>query len=137
MGSCRASAPQVLHLEVDLSGSGMQYQPGDSLGVSPVNDSALVNGLLERLGVDGGRVFEVVAAESAEKTGLLSHLGCPCALRKALRCGVDLTSVPRWESVRVNGLDRGVCLRGSDEKQSIPWYEVFVVEQEVAVEASG
>ena len=40
-------------MEVDLSGSGMQYAPGDSLGVLPQNDPALVDTLLARLELDG------------------------------------------------------------------------------------
>ena len=86
---------QVLHLEVDLAGSGMDYQPGDSLGVTPLNSDAMVYALLQRLGASGGRSFEAVAAEEGGPAGLLPHLGCPCTLRSALQRGCDLTSVPR------------------------------------------
>lgn len=87
---------QVLHLEVDLAGSGMEYQPGDSLGVTPLNSDATVNALLRRLGASGGRRFEAVAVEEGGPAGLLPHLGCPCSLRSALQRGCDLTSVPRY-----------------------------------------
>ena len=89
---------QVLHLEFNLEGSGISYQPGDSIGVSPLNADALVDGLLSRLGEDGSRRFEVLPAdESTAADKLLPHLGCPCTLRQALQSGCDLTSVPRCE----------------------------------------
>jgi hypothetical protein len=51
-----------------------------------------VDGLLERLGAGGGRVFNVApaassdgsAAEGAGGGRLLEHLGWPCSLRMAL-----------------------------------------------------
>ncbi len=82
-------------MEVDLGGSSMEYQPGDSLGVTPLNPDAIVDALLARLGASGGRRFEAVAAEEGGPSGLLPHLGCPCSLRSALQRGCDLTSVPR------------------------------------------
>ncbi|MCG7858991.1 hypothetical protein MD537_18590, partial [Flavihumibacter sediminis] len=42
----RGSAKQTYHLELSLEGSGLQYQPGDTLGVWVENHSSLVEGLL-------------------------------------------------------------------------------------------
>ncbi|MET0896699.1 MAG: sulfite reductase flavoprotein subunit alpha [Mycobacterium sp.] len=44
------SDDEVWHYEIDLADSGLIYQAGDSLGVHPVNDPALVDALLARLG---------------------------------------------------------------------------------------
>lgn len=49
----------VLHMELDVSNSGIKYGPGDSLGVLPQNPAQLVSALLQRLGLDGDAVFEV------------------------------------------------------------------------------
>ena len=59
---------QVLHLELDTSSSSMQYAPGDSIGVLPQNDPALVAALLERLGLEGGAVFAVAPAGEGQAT---------------------------------------------------------------------
>ncbi len=48
-----ASDKDVRHLELSLEGSGLTYQPGDALGVWPVQDAALVDAVLETLGLDG------------------------------------------------------------------------------------
>ena len=43
----RGSAKKTVHIEVSLTGSGMTYQPGDSLGVLPRNAPAYVRDILE------------------------------------------------------------------------------------------
>lgn len=45
----RGSNKETRHLEISLEGSGISYQPGDSLGVYPENDPELVEHLLEVL----------------------------------------------------------------------------------------
>lgn len=46
----RGSNKETRHLELDLEGSGLQYQPGDSLGIVPENDKELVAELIETTG---------------------------------------------------------------------------------------
>lgn len=46
------SSKDIRHFEFDLEGSGLHYEAGDALGVIPVNDPQLVQGLLTRLNVD-------------------------------------------------------------------------------------
>lgn len=41
------------HYEVSIAGSGLVYEPGDSLGIFPLNDPQLVEELLEVLGFKG------------------------------------------------------------------------------------
>ena len=49
----RGSAKQVHHIELSLAGSGIAYEPGDSLGVWPVQAPALVDAILQTLKLDG------------------------------------------------------------------------------------
>lgn len=44
------------HYEIDLSGSGLEYTPGDSLAVQPQNDPALVDDMLQVLGFTGEEI---------------------------------------------------------------------------------
>lgn len=94
-------------MEFDIEGSGMQYQPGDSVGVLPHNSPQLVQGLLQHLGQSGSQVFSI-ASGSGDDTKLLQHLGWPCTLEHALSCGCDLTSIPR--SVSHVQLAQTVCV---------------------------
>lgn len=45
----RGSSKETRHIELSLDGSGLAYEPGDSLGVMPENDPALVDELIEAL----------------------------------------------------------------------------------------
>jgi sulfite reductase (NADPH) flavoprotein alpha-component len=51
--SGRDSAKDVRHIELDLAGSGLTYEPGDALGVWHENPPALVEELLAVTGLDG------------------------------------------------------------------------------------
>jgi sulfite reductase (NADPH) flavoprotein alpha-component len=46
------------HYEIDLSGSGLEYTPGDSLAVQPTNDPALVDDTLAALGFSGTEIVK-------------------------------------------------------------------------------
>ncbi|MFD9625539.1 assimilatory sulfite reductase (NADPH) flavoprotein subunit [Peribacillus muralis] len=45
----RGSNKETRHLELSLEGSGLTFEPGDSIGIYPLNDSALVDMLLHEL----------------------------------------------------------------------------------------
>ncbi|RFU63723.1 assimilatory sulfite reductase (NADPH) flavoprotein subunit [Peribacillus glennii] len=45
----RGSNKETRHLELSLEGSGLTFEPGDSLGIYPENDPGLVNLLLEQM----------------------------------------------------------------------------------------
>ncbi len=47
------SGKEIRHLEISLAGSGLSYETGDSLGVYPDNDPALVEETLAALGATG------------------------------------------------------------------------------------
>lgn len=49
----RDSDRDIRHLEISLEGSGLHYEPGDALGVWPVNPPTLVDAVLATLGLDG------------------------------------------------------------------------------------
>ena len=60
----------MLHVEVDIKGSGMRYKPGDSLGVVPANNPGIVDGIIAALGVDGNRVFSVAPRAQDNNQGM-------------------------------------------------------------------
>lgn len=48
----RGSQKETYHLELSLEGSGLQYAPGDALGVYGVNHEILVNNIIETLALN-------------------------------------------------------------------------------------
>jgi sulfite reductase (NADPH) flavoprotein alpha-component len=71
----RGSNKETRHLEISLEGSGLAYEPGDSLGVYPENDPDLVDLLLEEM--KWNREESVTVNKQGEvrslKEALISH----------------------------------------------------------------
>ncbi len=49
----RGSDRDIRHIELSLEGSDLHYEPGDALGIWPLNPPALVDAVLATLGLDG------------------------------------------------------------------------------------
>jgi sulfite reductase (NADPH) flavoprotein alpha-component len=60
----RGSDKETIHMELLLEGSGLTYQPGDALGVCPVNDAVYVDEAIEALGAKADE--EVVTSKGIE-----------------------------------------------------------------------
>ena len=67
------SSKDVRHIELNLEGSGMNYLPGDSLGVIPRNPPELVENLLESLRLDGGQEVTIDSQVLALSDALTQH----------------------------------------------------------------
>ncbi len=70
----RGSNKETRHLELSLEGSGLTYQPGDSLGVYPENDPELVDLLLAEMNWDPEEAVKVKDEVMTLKDALRSHL---------------------------------------------------------------
>ncbi|MEO8713702.1 MAG: sulfite reductase subunit alpha [Acetobacteraceae bacterium] len=79
------SGKDVRHVVIDLAGSGLTYEPGDSLGIAARNDPMLVDACLKALGCTGAE--PVPCPDGAERPlseALLSHLDIARPLDRAL-----------------------------------------------------
>lgn len=75
----RGSAKETRHLELSLEGSGLQFEPGDSLGVYPENHPDLVDSLIQEM---GWKPDEPVP---------MNKKGDICPLRQALTQNYEIT----------------------------------------------
>ncbi|MDY6982147.1 MAG: hypothetical protein SV422_03575, partial [Pseudomonadota bacterium] len=66
-----ASHKDVRHIEIDLADSGLQYVPGDTLGIWVRNDPALVAAILQACGLDPACRVTVDAREQTLESALL------------------------------------------------------------------
>lgn len=57
----RHSTKETRHVELDIGGSGLVYQPGDALGLVATNDPMVVEQLLEATGLSGDEPVNVKA----------------------------------------------------------------------------
>uniref|UniRef100_A0A2K6BPD6 Nitric oxide synthase, inducible n=1 Tax=Macaca nemestrina TaxID=9545 RepID=A0A2K6BPD6_MACNE len=84
---------------VELScedGQGLNYLPGEHLGVCPGNQPALVQGILERV-VDGPAPHQTVRLEALDESGsywVSDKRLPPCSLSQALTYFLDITTPP-------------------------------------------
>ena len=68
------SAKQTLHVELDLAGSGITYQPGDAIGIIPQNDPRMVQDVLTAVGLSGDDALHEALASRHDITTLTGHL---------------------------------------------------------------
>ena len=65
---------EVRHFELDLDGSGLTYEPGDALGVAPLNCPALVQDILRELDCDGDESVNLNGSDVSVHEALSRHL---------------------------------------------------------------
>lgn len=68
----RDSGKDVRHIEIDLEGSGLTYQPGDALGVWYENSSQLANAILGKVGLSGVESVDVEGESLSIHSALVS-----------------------------------------------------------------
>ncbi|WP_319413668.1 flavodoxin domain-containing protein [uncultured Cohaesibacter sp.] len=80
------SAKSVNHIEISLAGGGedLDYCVGDSLGVWPVNDAALVNAILKASGFTGKETVEMKDGACKLRSALLTRLDIVTAIPSTL-----------------------------------------------------
>ena len=69
----RQSGKDVRHVEIDLEGSGLTYQPGDALGVWYDNDPDLAEAVLAKVGLAADEQVEVDGEPVSLKEALVKH----------------------------------------------------------------
>src|ERR1043166_9399600 len=113
----RLSGPEsekdTRHFELDLSGWGLSFEVGDSVGVCPTNDPDLVDGIIRALGATGD-----------EKVPRLK--GEPTTLREALLCDYTITQpTPKFLKAIAQRADAAPTLHyllAPDRKQDLQQY---------------
>ena len=84
------SDKDVRHVVLDLSGSGLSYLPGDSLGLAAPNDPALVEGCIAALGLSGE---EPVPCPDGQMRPLRDAFGSHLAIARPLDRTTDLLAM--------------------------------------------
>jgi len=101
------SAKETRHFIVDISGSGLHYKAGDSLGVFPSNRASEVQELLQRLGATGDEPVSPVQLKLASPIPLREALATRLALAKPTRKIVETLAAKATspaEKAKLDGL---------------------------------
>ena len=70
------SDKETRHFELSLKGSGLDYLPGDSLGVVPTNCEEVVGELLHAVGLSGEETIQMGEESVLLKDALMNRLAC-------------------------------------------------------------
>lgn len=110
--SGRGSAKEVRHVELSLADSGLKWEPGDALGIIPVNDPDLVDALLAELAFDA-------------ETLVTSPRDEQVSLRQALLNDCELTTLTRpliEQYAELTAADKLKTLLGDDQREALKQY---------------
>lgn len=72
----KGSDKETRHFELSLQDSGLDYLPGDSLGVLPTNCEEVVGDLLTTVGLSGEETVEIGEESLVLKDALMNRLAC-------------------------------------------------------------
>ncbi|MBI4006407.1 MAG: sulfite reductase subunit alpha [Gammaproteobacteria bacterium] len=99
------SVKDVRHVIIDLAGSGITYEPGDSLGFFPRNCPRLVEDILRALGAAGDEHVATPRGESSVRQAMLEWLDITKPGDETLEClaasatdADEKTRLKRWAS---------------------------------------
>ncbi len=91
------SSKDVRHLVVDITGSGLTYESGDSLGVYAANRPQLVEEIIELLGATGNEPVDLPSATApvSLREALTSRLSLGSPMKKILETFAARTTDPK------------------------------------------
>ncbi|MED1205755.1 assimilatory sulfite reductase (NADPH) flavoprotein subunit [Heyndrickxia acidicola] len=89
----RGSNKETRHLELSLEGSGITFLPGDSLGIYPENDPALVDLLIQEMKWDPEEIVTInkKGEVSTLKEALTAHFEITVLTKPLLKSAAELT----------------------------------------------
>lgn len=90
----KAGDRSVMHIELDIEGSRMQYEAGDHVGIFPQNDADLVQLLGELCGADLDEKYSPIDNEQHSMSSKKRLSPSPTTYRSFLTNFVELTTVP-------------------------------------------
>ena len=96
------SDKETRHFEFSLQGSGLTYEPGDSLGVVPTNCPDLIDDLLQTTGFTGSEKVTVGESESELRFALLHQLACTVLSKIQIKKFNQIAQVPELEEFLKN-----------------------------------
>jgi len=99
----RHSSKETRHVELDLAGSGLVYEPGDALGVTVRNDPALVAALLDAAKLSGDAPLTVKGASMALALALEDHFEIAVTPPRFLDHWAGLTGADALDRLRSDG----------------------------------
>ncbi|MED4390111.1 assimilatory sulfite reductase (NADPH) flavoprotein subunit [Priestia aryabhattai] len=112
----RGSNKETRHLELSLEGSGLTYEPGDSLGIYPENDPELVDLLLNEFKWDASESVTVNKEGETRplREALLSNFEITVLTKPLLKQAAELTGNDKLKALVENREELKAYTQGRD-----------------------
>ncbi|WP_185183954.1 assimilatory sulfite reductase (NADPH) flavoprotein subunit [Bacillus subtilis] len=127
----RGSNKETCHVELSLEGSGLTYEPGDSLGVYPENDPELVELLLKEMNWDPEEIVTLNKQGDVRplKEALISHYEITVLTKPLLEQAAQLTGNDELRELLAPGNEENVkaYIEGRDLLDLVRDYGPFSV----------
>lgn len=130
----RGSSKTVHHIEFSLEGSGLNYSPGDSLGIYAQNDPALVAQLLEHTGLDGAETVTVKDEPLTLTKALQHHLELTRLTPPTVQHWAKLSDSSTLHSLVENKRELIQWLHGRDLMDLLQTYPIEGLEAQILVD---
>jgi sulfite reductase (NADPH) flavoprotein alpha-component len=96
----RGSTKETRHVELSLEGSGLTYEPGDALGVVPLNDPELVEALMDGLSLSADALVTTKTGETTLADALTRNFEITAATPRFLEQWATLSGSAELEALR-------------------------------------
>ncbi|MDP2890691.1 MAG: assimilatory sulfite reductase (NADPH) flavoprotein subunit [Bacteroidota bacterium] len=127
----RDSDKEVYHVELSLEGSGITYEPGDSVGILASNPPALVDGILRFKGFDGSEAVTIKEGEFSIKQALLNYLEITVLTRDVIQNYFEKTADPKLQEVIESEEKLDQYLYGHDVLDLLEEFQAELTAQEL------
>ncbi|WP_461201222.1 assimilatory sulfite reductase (NADPH) flavoprotein subunit [Anoxybacillus sp. TBDG-1] len=95
----RGSNKETRHIELSLEGSGLVFEPGDSLGVFPTNDPELVDAMIEKMKWSPDILVSIEEKEEPLREALLSRLEITVLTEPLLQAFASFSGDPDFHAL--------------------------------------
>jgi sulfite reductase (NADPH) flavoprotein alpha-component len=128
----RNSSKETRHVELDLAGSGLTYEPGDALGIAASNDAACVEQLLAATGLSGDAKVTIKGESVPLADALTNRFEIAIASPRFIDQWAKLSGASELEELRdeQRAADRLVYLRGHHVVDIVRQYPVPGIDAE-------
>jgi len=110
----RDSDKEVYHVELSLEGSGITYEPGDSVGILANNPPALVESILKQTGFNGTELVTVKEGEFSLQEALTDRLEITVLNREVIQKYQGRTGNTKLQEILENEVLHDQYLYGHD-----------------------
>jgi len=128
----RHSTKETRHIEIDIAGSGLTYQPGDALGIDANNDPAVVAAVLEATGLSADAPLTVKGNATTLAAALEHHFEITAAAPRFIDQWAKLSGSAALEELRQpeRSAERAAYLYGHHVVDIVRQYPVPGVDAE-------